>query len=422
MPKFILYTGVLLIMFASILKAQEIDQTTNPIPVDSTVAQSDTINKGIVLDGIELSGKKLKRYYKQLRKDSIRAKKNIWWSILGGPSYTPEASFGIGGAVLASFRLNKKDTISQRSFIPAGFNITLNGTFVFAGAGTLFFNENRFRIYITYGYRNEPSHYFGKGYETIEGLEKGDSTTLFHKSYFQLYPRFVWEVKPHLYVGTLFDVNFSKSTNINPVMALDPYFNKFKTKYVNVGIGGLIQYDTRNDVATPSSGMLLSGIAKIYGKYLGGAYNYEMFELEYRQFKQVFRPRSTLAWIAKTQIGVGNVPFTELPSFGSPFDLRGYYWGKYRDKSMAYAILEYRHMFGSPAAYKSGNFWAKCGFVVWGGTGTIGDTPAKWDKWKLNYGAGLRIQMQPGKNFRLDIGKDPSQKGMAVYMNMTEAF
>ncbi len=324
---------------------------------------------------------------------------------------------------MASFRLNKNDTISQRSFIPAGFNITLNGTFVFAGAGTLFFNENRFRIYISYGYRNEPSHYFGKGYDTIEQIEKSDSTTKFHKSSFQLYPRFVWEVRPHLYTGPLFDINFSKSDDINPVMAADPYFNKFKRNYVNIGVGGLIQYDTRNDVATPSSGMLLSAIAKVYGKYLGGAYNYEMFELEYRQFQQVFRPRSTLAWVAKTQIGVGNVPFTELPSFGSPFDLRGYYWGKYRDKTMAYGILEYRHMFGSMEKYKSGNFWAKCGFVGWVGTGTIGNAPiVDWNKWKFNYGVGLRIQMQPGKNFRLDIGKDPNQKGMAVYMNMTEAF
>ena len=500
------------LLFAFSVKAQGISNDTIPKEV-------------LMLDGKPMTEKQIQRYHKQLHKDSIRANKRIWWSILGGPSYTPEASFGVGGAVLASFRLNKNDTISQRSFIPAGFNITLNGTFVFAGAGTLFFNENRFRIYISYGYRNEPSHYFGKGYETIEQIEKSDSTTKFHKSSFQLYPRFVWEVRPHLYTGPLFDINFSKSDDINPVMAEDPYFNKFKrdyvnigvgglffnenrfriyisygyrnepshyfgkgyetieqieksdstTKfhkssfqlyprfvwevrphlytgplfdinfsksddinpvmaedpyfnkfkrdYVNIGVGGLIQYDTRNDVATPSSGMLLSAIAKVYGKYLGGAYNYEMFELEYRQFQQVFRPRSTLAWIAKTQIGVGNVPFTELPSFGSPFDLRGYYWGKYRDKTMAYGILEYRHMFGSVEKYKSGNFWAKCGFVGWVGTGTIGNAPiVDWNKWKFNYGVGLRIQMQPGKNFRLDVGKDPNQKGMAVYMNMTEAF
>lgn len=412
LKQYILYAGITCMLSTFSAQAQEV------------IAPADTITQGaVMLDGKPMTEKQLTRYHKQLRKDSIRAAKNVWWSILGGPSYTPEASLGVGGAVLASFRFNKHDTLSQRSFIPAGFNMTLNGTFVLAGAGTLFFNENKFRIYINYGYRNEPSHYFGKGYETIEQTEKSDSTTKFHKSYFQLYPRFVWEIKPHFYLGTLFDINYSKSTDINPIMEQDPYFNQFKSKYLNVGVGGLIQYDTRNDVATPSSGMLISGLAKFYGKYLGGAYNYEMFEFEYRQYQPVFRPRSTLAWIAKTQIGVGDVPFTELPSFGSPFDLRGYYWGKYRDKSMAYAILEYRHMFGSPEKYKSGNFWAKCGFVVWGGTGTIGNSPVvDWNKWKLNYGVGLRIQMQPGKNFRLDVGKDPGQSGMAIYMNMTEAF
>ena len=90
---------------------------------------------------MELNEKQLKRYYRQLRKDSIRAHKNIWWSVLGGPSYTPEASFGVGGAVLASFRMNKQDTISQRSFLPAGLNLSINGTIVVAGAGTFFFNE-----------------------------------------------------------------------------------------------------------------------------------------------------------------------------------------------------------------------------------------------------------------------------------------
>ena len=390
-----------------------------------TVAAKDTIKteQTFTIDGKPMTEKQIARYRKKMRKDSIKAKQRVWWSILGGPSYTPEASLGVGGAVLASFKFNKNDTITKRSFIPAGFNITLNGTFVVAGAGTLFFNENKFRIYINYGYRNEPSHYFGKGYETIENIEQSDSTTKFHRSYFQLYPRFVWEVKPNIFAGALFDLNYCKATDINPVMQNDPYFQKFKTKYLNIGIGGLLQYDTRDDVATPTSGMLLSALAKVYGKYLGGDYNYEMFELEYRQFKQVFRPRSTLAWIAKTQISIGDVPFTELPSYGSPFDLRGFYWGKFRDKTMAYAIVEYRHMFGSEESFRSGNFWAKCGFVGWVGTGSIGNSPiVDWNKWKLNCGVGFRFQMQPGKNFRLDLGKGIGEKGMAFYMNMTEAF
>ena len=419
----VVFAGASLLAISLPAKAQE-QRDIVALSSEEIMTPSDTVprKKTVIVDGVELNEKQLKRYYRQLRKDSIRAHKNIWWSVLGGPSYTPEASFGVGGAVLASFRMNKQDTISQRSFLPAGLNLSINGTIVVAGAGTFFFNENRFRIYMNYGYRNEPSHYYGKGFEKAENLERGDSTTRFHRSYFQLYPRFVWEVRPHFYLGGLFDLNYTKVSDVNPVMEEDPYFQQFKRKYFNVGIGGLIQYDTRDDVATPTRGMLLGANFKLFGKYLGGAYNYEIIELEYRQFKNVFRPRSTLAWIAKSQIGLGDIPFTELPTFGSPFDLRGYYMGKYRDKSMAYGIVEYRHMFGSPAKYKSGNFWAKCGFVAWVGTGTIGETPFDWNKWKLNFGAGLRFQMQPGKNFRLDVGKEPGQPGMQVYMNMTEAF
>ncbi len=419
----IVFAGASLLTISLPAKAQE-QRDIVALSSEEIMTPSDTVSRKetVIVDGVELNEKQLKRYYRQLRKDSIRAHKNVWWSVLGGPSYTPEASFGVGGAVLASFRMNKQDTISQRSFLPAGLNLSINGTIVVAGAGTFFFNENRFRIYMNYGYRNEPSHYYGKGFEKAETIERGDSTTRFHRSYFQLYPRFVWEIRPHFYLGGLFDLNYTKVSDVNPVMEKDPYFQQFKRKYFNVGIGGLIQYDTRDDVATPTRGMLLGANFKLFGKYLGGAYNYEIIELEYRQFKNVFRPRSTLAWIAKSQIGLGDVPFTELPTFGSPFDLRGYYMGKYRDKSMAYGIVEYRHMFGSLAKYKSGNFWAKCGFVAWVGTGTIGETPFDWNKWKLNFGAGLRFQMQPGKNFRLDIGKEPGQPGMQVYMNMTEAF
>lgn len=240
----VVFAGASLLAISLPAKAQE-QRDIVALSSEEIMTPSDTVprKKTVIVDGVELNEKQLKRYYRQLRKDSIRAHKNIWWSVLGGPSYTPEASFGVGGAVLASFRMNKQDTISQRSFLPAGLNLSINGTIVVAGAGTFFFNENRFRIYMNYGYRNEPSHYYGKGFEKAENLERGDSTTRFHRSYFQLYPRFVWEVRPHFYLGGLFDLNYTKVSDVNPVMEEDPYFQQFKRKYFNVGIGGLIQYD-----------------------------------------------------------------------------------------------------------------------------------------------------------------------------------
>ena len=159
LPYYLLLFGLLLL--PSLLAAQETEtaQPTSTDTIPSTASLDTTVREGgKLINGVWLNEKQLQRYYKKQRKDSIRAKKPVWWSILGGPSYTPEASLGVGGAVVASFRIKKNDSLSQRSFIPAGFNISLNGTFVVAGAGTLFFNQNKFRIYIKYGFRHEPSH------------------------------------------------------------------------------------------------------------------------------------------------------------------------------------------------------------------------------------------------------------------------
>ena len=419
----VVFAGASLLAISLPAKAQE-QRDIVALSSEKIMTPSDTVprKKTVIVDGVELNEKQLKRYYRQLRKDSIRAHKNIWWSVLGGPSYTPEASFGVGGAVLASFRMNKQDTISQRSFLPAGLNLSINGTIVVAGAGTFFFNENRFRIYMNYGYRNEPSHYYGKGFEKAENLERGDSTTRFHRSYFQLYPRFVWEVRPHFYLGGLFDLNYTKVSDVNPVMEEDPYFQQFKRKYFNVGIGGLIQYDTRDDVATPTRGMLLGANFKLFGKYWGGAYNYEIIELEYRQFKNVFRPRSTLAWIAKSQIGLGDIPFTELPTFGSPFDLRGYYMGQFRDKSSHVMMAEYRQMINTDKSNWVKKMLNHVGYVAWGGCGFMGPTPGKIEGVLPNLGLGLRIEVQPRMNVRLDFGRDMVNKQNLFYFNMTEAF
>ncbi|MFI3318490.1 MAG: BamA/TamA family outer membrane protein [Rikenellaceae bacterium] len=372
-------------------------------------------------DTLELSERQEKSLHRQQRRDSIRANKKVWTSILGGPSYTPEASAGVAGAVLISFKTNEKDTISQRSFFPMGVNFSINGTLVVAGAGTLFFNENRFRIYSTYNFRNEPANFYGVGMSEIESNYRSDTTTLYQKQCVNLYNRFVWNVRDNIFVGPLMDINYSKSTDMNEVMLANSYIQSYRTTYTNIGIGGVVQYDSRDNIATPTNGMLLSAIARIYGRYLGGTYNYEILDLEYRQFKPLFK-RATLAWTARTQLSYGDVPFTELPSFGSPSDLRGFYIGEYRDRSMGYGIVEYRQMFGTVEDLRRGRFLAKLGYVVWAGTGTIGATPADWSEWKYNYGVGLRIQLQPGKNFRLDIGKGQGESDMMVYFNMTEAF
>ena len=77
-------------------------------------------------------------------------------------------------------------------------------------------------------------------------------------------------------------------------MKTNPAILKYGNRYHNIGIGALFQYDTRM-MSLPLSRAYSKRNGNPVGKYLGGNYNYEMLELEYRQFRQVFKRRSTLA-------------------------------------------------------------------------------------------------------------------------------
>ena len=64
----------------------------------------------------------------------------------------------------------------------------------------------------------------------------------------------------------------------------------------------------------------------------------------------------------------------------------------------------------------------RLGFVAWGGCGFMGPTPGKIEGVLPNAGLGLRIEVQPRMNVRLDLGRDFTNKQNLFYFNMTEAF
>ena len=62
------------------------------------------------------------------------------------------------------------------------------------------------------------------------------------------------------------------------------------------------------------------------------------------------------------------------------------------------------------------------GFVAWGGVGFMGPSPQKIEGVLPNAGLGLRIEVQPRMNVRLDFGRNFINQQNLFYFNMTEAF
>ena len=88
----VVFAGASLLAISLPAKAQE-QRDIVALSSEEIMTPSDTVprKKTVIVDGVELNEKQLKRYYRQLRKDSIRAHKNIWWST--GRSFIYTGSF-----------------------------------------------------------------------------------------------------------------------------------------------------------------------------------------------------------------------------------------------------------------------------------------------------------------------------------------
>ena len=113
---------------------------------------------------------------------------------------------------------------------------------------------------------------------------------------------------------------------------------------------------------------------------------------------------------------------TKYALSGTPFDLRGYYMGQFRDKSSHVVMAEYRQMINTDKSNWVKKMLSHVGYVAWGGCGFMGPTPGKIEGVLPNLGLGLRIEVQPRMNVRLDFGRDMVNKQNLFYFNMTEAF
>jgi len=367
------------------------------------------------------------------KEDSTRTNKedkNLRFSILGGPGYTPDFGVLIGGSALFTFRTDPSNIELKRSVVPVAFAIIFTGGLNLTSRPQLFYNNDRFRIFGQFSYRNTLDNYYGVGYETNKGRPRGSETTEFRNFGGQFNPIFLFKIKEtDLFIGPLIDITYDRMSEISAgIMADENYLEQGGDNdglsFLNSGLGLNVSYDTRDIPANAYSGVLFDLKYTYYAKALGSDLIFSNLSLEYRHFMTLdfLGERKSLGWMIQSKNSFGDVPISRLAFIGSPFDLRGYYMGQYRDNSGHLAMVEYRNMFNSDKENLVGKIINRLGFATWAGVGLIGPSPEDIEGVLPNFGAGLRIEVQPRMNFRIDIGKNPVNGNTLVYFNMTEAF
>ena len=362
--------------------------------------------------------------------DSVKVK-NLRFSIMGGPGYTPDFGFIVGGSALFTFSLDQKDKKLQRSVLPFAFGLTFAkplGINIMVKP-QIFFKEDKIRLMGTLVFKNTNDNYYGVGFKNNHTIERGPATE-FTANSIQINPILLFKMRDsHFYIGPMLDFYNEKLKNPGEYVVTDPVYlsqggNHEGIKMRSVGIGGIISYDTRDVAANAYEGKYFELKGTYYGKEFGSDLVFGNIQFDYRQY--ILLPslgeRRVFAWNISSKNAFGDIPFTRYPLIGNPFDLRGYYMGQYRNRSTLVALAEYRHMFNFGNDTKMTRLLSRFGFAAWAGAGMLGSNPIKYEKVLPNFGAGLRIELQPRMNFRLDIGRSPIDKQTLFYFNMTQAF
>ena len=362
----------------------------------------------------ELSKTEKKASRKAKKQEKIDSGK-LMVTPLAGPAYTPELGFTIAGGIMTSFKTNIRDSLIQRSSAPIMLGVSSTGAFFLQSKWTTFWLEDKMRIYSDFNFKNMPDNYWGVGYDEARNAYKSDTTTKYVRTWFQFNPKILWQFRKNWFVGPTININYTIGNDACETVAADPYYAKYNDKPFNSGFGAVFQYDSRDVPVNAWGGTFLELSATFFGTYLGGQNNYQVYDFDLRKYFEIKRPGQTLAIQVRGRFGYNNMPYGEMSQIGTPFDLRGYTWGRYRDNSMLFALAEYRHMF----LKKNGEI-SPHGIVLWTGTGSVGQTAPDFKNWLPCFGVGYRLTVQPRMNLRIDYGFGTESHGF--YFNFNEAF
>jgi outer membrane protein assembly factor BamA len=321
---------------------------------------------------------------------------------------------------LYTFKLNPDNPLLSRSSMPFSIGYSTNGSLQVSVRANVYGKDDRLRLTGEYWLKYMPDNYWGVGYKNGRYTEVSDSTTHYQRNWGQFKFKVVYRIIPNFFLGINYDRNRTDATELNPRMQEDPDFLKYGDKIRNSGFGLVIRYDSRDFPENAYRGVLLELAGTAYGKHTSSANVFQAYELDYRHYQQIKRKGSTLAWQLKTRNATGDVPWTDLSMVGTPFDLRGYPWGRYRDHTMFFALTEYRYMLPRKEQNSRGDYYGPFGFVVWSGIGTVAKNYGDIKYWIPNAGVGLRFELQARMNIRVDYGFGTGSN--AFYISFTEAF
>jgi len=198
-------------------------------------------------------------------------------------------------------------------------------------------------------------------------------------------------------------------------------------KSIISGISFDVIYDTRDNVATPYTGMYAYGSFRYYPEFLGSDKKGSSVWLEFRDYISLDdnNPRKLLTfWTYYSAVTSGDLPYMDLPALGwDQFGRsgRGYTQGRFRGDSIYYGEMELRMPLNISKKHPD-----RYGYTLFANITSTSDDDRGidlFDGFELGAGVGFRYLLNKKSRAYLsaDFAIDENKK-TSIFLNINEAF
>ncbi len=321
--------------------------------------------------------------------------------------YTPLTKLAAGLGGIYYLRTLEDPSKESPSTIFMDLIYTLRRQLVCEVSPSLFLKKGAFHLTGYLGFKNFVDKFYGIGSDTSKDMEEEYSYRTF-----KLNLSIRKKYGASLYFGLQYDFEYYNPREYRPGGILDSGEVTGSGGGSVSGLGGLLIWDSRDDIFFPTKGMLLQAWASLFLPQLGSDYRFQRFSIDFRQYFTFFS-NHVLAFQESVQLSYGTVPFQWLPIMGGPWVMRGYILGRFRDKNSMVFQMEYR----LPLMWKLG----VVGFL------SCGNVAQRMNQFRLNefklaggFGIRYRLVKRFSTNVRLDFGFANGSFG--VYAMINESF
>ncbi|WP_153800446.1 BamA/TamA family outer membrane protein [Foetidibacter luteolus] len=323
--------------------------------------------------------------------------------------YAPETGLEVGASSLWLFRA-RNDSMNRLSEVQAFTFFTFKAQYGLWIDNAIYGHQDKWFFLGRTRIQRFPLLYYGVGPDAPY-----ENPAVVDANYILFRQRVLRKIKPNLFLGPevdyqqLFSVDFNQP-EINP--HVPPAGSSGTT---NIGAGLALVYDNRHNVLNVRKGLFGEIGWMKYGPSIGSDYRFRSINVDVRSYHP-YHKNNVIAWQVLGNFLTGEVPFNQLALMGGDMMMRGYYQGRYRDKNLLAAQVEYRML---PLSFSK-----RFGATVFAGMAAVAPQVKAFqlNNTRLSGGAGLRYLLFKKKDIFLRFDLGFTKDGPGFYFYTGEAF